>query len=75
MIFDPDSQDKRLIHPLYHYRMATLYEQKNWEGKAIDQYEKSLDLWKDADPGIDEVDDVRKRLAGLKKSAKMSEPM
>jgi len=64
--FDPDSENRILVHPVYHFRLAKLYEQKGWEGKAIEHYQKFLALWKDADPGIPEVEDAKKRLAGLK---------
>jgi len=43
-----------------------LYEEKNWEGKSIEQYEKFFTLWKDTDPGMAEVEDAGMRLAGLK---------
>ncbi len=45
--------------------LGKIYEEKGWKGKAIEHYEKFLDLWKDADPGIAEVDDAKKKLAGL----------
>ena len=65
--FDPEGVSRQLIHPKYHYGLAKLYEQKGWKGKAIEHYEKFLTLWKDADPGIPDVEDAKKRLAGLKK--------
>jgi serine/threonine protein kinase/Tfp pilus assembly protein PilF len=66
IVFDPESKDRFLIHPVYHYRLAKLYEEKGWQGKAIEHYKKFLSLWKDADPGIAEVEDAKKRVAGLK---------
>ena len=48
------------------YMRGKIYEQQGKTSKAIEHYEKFLFLWKDADPGIAEVEDARKRLAGLR---------
>jgi tetratricopeptide (TPR) repeat protein len=57
------------IYAKSFYMLGKIYEQQGDIAKAIEHYEKFLTLWKDADPGIAEVDDARKRLAGLKSRA------
>jgi tetratricopeptide (TPR) repeat protein len=49
-----------------YYHLGKIHEQQGDTAKAIEHYQKFLDIWKDADPGIAEVDDARWRLAGLR---------
>jgi len=48
------------------YLLGTAYEESGWTTKAIEQYEDFLEIWKDADPGIPEIDDARQRLTRLR---------
>lgn len=49
-----------------HYYLGRLYEQSGQIERAVEQYEEFLDIWKDADPGITEIEDAQTRLARLK---------
>jgi tetratricopeptide (TPR) repeat protein len=64
--FDPESRNRRLVHPKYHYRLAGVYEKAGRRADAIGEYEKFLHLMKSADPGLEEVDAARESLARLK---------
>ncbi len=54
------------IYAKSFYMLGKINEELGDKAKAIEHYEKFLDLWKDADPGIPEVDDAKKRLATLR---------
>jgi tetratricopeptide (TPR) repeat protein len=56
------------IYAKSFYMLGKIYEQQGDTAKAIEYYEKFLDLWKDADLGIMEVEDVRKRLERINTS-------
>jgi len=49
-----------------HYLLGVTYEKSGWNNKAIEQYEEFLEIWKDADPGIPEVEDAKERLKQLR---------
>ncbi len=65
--FDPTAVATRpLVHPFGHLRLAKLYEAKGLREKAIEQYEKALGYWADADEGLSPVEEAREGLKRLR---------
>lgn len=64
--FIPGQKDWHLTHPIYHFLLAKLYEEKGHASKAVNQHEQYLGLMQDCDPGIAEVEEAKKRLARLR---------
>jgi tetratricopeptide (TPR) repeat protein len=48
------------------YMLGKIYEEQGDTTEAIELYEKFLDMWKDADSGLPEVEDARIRVDNLK---------
>ena len=53
------------IYAKSFYMLGMIYERMGRKGKATENYGRFLELWKDADPGIPEVNDARKRLEAI----------
>ncbi len=53
------------IYATAYYMLGKILEELGERKEAIRHYERFLELWKNADPGLPEVDDARARLASL----------
>jgi len=53
------------LYALSHCALGQLAEAAGDHENARMSYNKFLELWKDADPGLPEVEDAKKRLQGL----------
>ncbi len=58
--------DDRALYPRSFYMLGKILEKWGAKAKAIENYRKFLELWKDADPGLPEVEDAKAKLASLK---------
>jgi hypothetical protein len=53
------------IYAKSFYMLGKIYEELGKKREARRNYERFLELWKNADPGLPEVDDARARLEAL----------
>jgi tetratricopeptide (TPR) repeat protein len=63
---DESLKRRALYYPKSFYLLGTIYEKKGDTKQAIQNYEKFLDLWKNADLNIPELMNAKTRLAKLK---------
>ena len=54
------------VYPTGFYLLGKIYEKKGDTQRAIQNTEKFLDLWKDADEDLPDLIDAKKRLARLR---------
>ena len=65
---NPVNRMRYFIHPLYHYRLAKLYEEKGQKNEAINKYGKFIRIYKDTDKMSRRVIETKEVLNRLKDS-------
>jgi tetratricopeptide (TPR) repeat protein len=65
IVFPPESRDRRLIHPLYHYRLADRYSRNGQTDQALEQYDQALEIWKTGGARLDEMQAAQQKVEKL----------
>ena len=65
----PDQKFLAYFEPLYVLEIARLLDQSGDRPEALKEYERFLEFWKRADPGLPELDEARRAVERLRKAA------
>jgi tetratricopeptide (TPR) repeat protein len=65
-VYDETRRETADMGVLCHYHLGRAYEASGWADKATTQFETFLNIWRDADPGIAEIEDAKRRLTRLR---------
>jgi serine/threonine protein kinase/tetratricopeptide (TPR) repeat protein len=63
--FGPESKWISVLEPRYVLELARLLEKSGDRASALSAYQRFLDLWKRADPGLPELDEARRAVRRL----------
>ncbi len=63
---DPDRNDARLIHPVYHYQLGMTYQLNQSPKKALKQFQLFLKYWNGDENDSSEIKDAKARIKALK---------
>jgi serine/threonine protein kinase/cytochrome c-type biogenesis protein CcmH/NrfG len=66
--FDAKRMDRRLVRPIYHLKLARLYDKKALPEKALATYRKYLEICKGADDAAPELAEARRRIREMERS-------
>jgi tetratricopeptide (TPR) repeat protein/TolB-like protein len=64
-MFDINRRSSVVHSVMVHFWLGEVYEKSGRTQDAVREYRSFLDIWKDADPGIQEIADAQSRLAAL----------
>jgi tetratricopeptide (TPR) repeat protein/class 3 adenylate cyclase len=68
-VFDDQFGFRAVFYPKSYHLLGKIYEKQNDRKRAIQNYEKFLDIWKDADEDLPDLIDAKRRLSALRQSA------
>jgi tetratricopeptide (TPR) repeat protein/TolB-like protein/predicted Ser/Thr protein kinase len=63
--YSPEANAYLIFRPLAHYRLGVAYERSGSQARAVEEYQKFLEIWKNADPDLAQLVDARARVGRL----------